>query len=418
MFSISTILVGMLLVFIQLLAMVPWFVSAFTRREVLSTNVFGVVKDMLTAPGGMRIFLYGVIGVVFFSGLTPIIFYALTRDPDAIQNWGRLYGAVLQIQLTVDFFVLIWPLLLSVWPKGGAVAQAAFREAIRQPMFWLLNLFAFLALLVFAFFPYFTFGEDYIMLKEIGFDTVMLTAIIFGVLAASMFVSDEIEGRTAVTLMSKPVSRRQFLLGKFAGILLACLLMFGLLGTHFEGCLLLKRYLEKMDALPLPGWVTSATDNNGLTDLSNDFLRGIGFWAGLTIDALPNFVLTFCQVMVLVSLAVALATRVPMIPNLTAVGLIFLASHITPLLVGTGRKAQEHNPGSIVAQMLSFVAQVFDTLLPGLDLLRVDPSLIGDVPPPAGPYSLYILSVVFYAVLYTLIVILFGLVLFEDRDLA
>ena len=53
--------------------------------------------------------------------------------------------------------------------------------------------------------------------------------------------------------------------------------------------------------------------------------------------------------------------------------------------------------------------------------MRVDVAAgekIGDVSPPAGPYSLYIASVVFYALLYTVIVILFGLVLFEDRDLA
>ena len=37
---------------------------------------------------------------------------------------------------------------------------------------------------------------------------------------------------------------------------------------------------------------------------------------------------------------------------------------------------------------------------------------------PPGPFALYLLSVTFYGMLYTLLVILFGLVLFEDRDLA
>ena len=63
------------------------------------------------------------------------------------------------------------------------------------------------------------------MMKQIGFDVVMLSAALFGVLAASMSISEEIEGRTAVTLMSKPVNRRQFLIGKFLGILMACLVM-------------------------------------------------------------------------------------------------------------------------------------------------------------------------------------------------
>ena len=55
-------------------------------------------------------------------------------------------------------------------------------------------------------------------------------------LAASMLISEEIEGRTAITLMSKPVSRRQFLLGKFVGLLLAALAMTGILSWFFDGC--------------------------------------------------------------------------------------------------------------------------------------------------------------------------------------
>ena len=44
--------------------------------------------------------------------------------------------------------------------------------------------------------PYFTFGDDYKMMKQIGFDVVMLSAALFGVLAASMSISEEIEGRS------------------------------------------------------------------------------------------------------------------------------------------------------------------------------------------------------------------------------
>ena len=92
---------------------------------------------------------------------------------------------------------------------GAAVAMAAFREGIRQPMFWLLTLTFLGLILISPFIPYFTFGEDFIMVKELGFDTAVLAATAFGVLAAAMSISEEIEGRTAVTLMSKPVSRRQ-----------------------------------------------------------------------------------------------------------------------------------------------------------------------------------------------------------------
>src|SRR5262249_40128076 len=141
----------------------------------------------------------------------------------ALEYMGRVYGSVLHLQLLADFFVLTFALLLKVWPKGAAVALSAFREGIRQPMFWLIVLGAVGFMVVVPFLPYFTFGEDHLMVRELGQDVIMLGALIFGAVLASMSISEEIEGRTAVTLMSKPVSRRQFLLGKYAGILLAAL---------------------------------------------------------------------------------------------------------------------------------------------------------------------------------------------------
>jgi ABC-type transport system involved in multi-copper enzyme maturation permease subunit len=111
------------------------------------------------------------------------------------------------------------------WPKGAAIAYAAFREGIRQPMFLLLMGGALTALLVSLVLPYFTFGEDYKMMYELGFDIITFASLVFACIAASMFISEEIEGRTAVTLLSKPVSRFDFLVGKFAGILMAAFLM-------------------------------------------------------------------------------------------------------------------------------------------------------------------------------------------------
>ena len=85
-----------------------------------------------------------------------------------VEYLGRLYGSVLHLQLLADFFVGIFFVLLKVWPKGAAVALAAFREGIRQPMFWLIVLGAVGCHGHLPFVPYFTFGEDYLMVKELG----------------------------------------------------------------------------------------------------------------------------------------------------------------------------------------------------------------------------------------------------------
>ena len=72
-----------------------------------------------------------------------------------------------------------------------------------------------------------------------------------------MSISEEIEGRTAVTLMSKPVSRRQFLLGKYLGILLAGADRHGGLGWFFDWMLLFMRWYASVDPIVFDPQVAS-----------------------------------------------------------------------------------------------------------------------------------------------------------------
>jgi hypothetical protein len=407
-FSLGIILVGALLLLIQVLAALPWLGLLFLSRAQLA--------ELRRRPFAQPVLVRAavVLGVCL---LGPAVFGVFVQERSALEVCGYLYGAALQLQLLADLFILAFVVLLAVWPKGGAVALATFREGVRQPMLWLLVGIALVAMTLSPLLPYFTFGEDHLVVKELGYDTIMLVAVLFGALAASLFVSDEIEGRTAITLMSKPVSRRQFLMGKYVGILMAALVMFGLLGTYFEGVQLFKHWWDKLDPAPTPAWVVSSLEWLNPPPEAADFLRGTGMWADLTRDTLPGLVLNFSQVMVLVAVAVSLATRVPMVVNLTAVLVLYMLAHLTPVLVSIGSRAKAADPNSAVSQLLAFVSQLFDMVLPDLGGFRLDPALLADAQLGA-PFWHYVGSVALYGVLYTSIVLFFGLILFEDRDLA
>jgi ABC-type transport system involved in multi-copper enzyme maturation permease subunit len=408
-FSSTTYFIGVLLVLLQILAALPWVLLSFFGRDALASwKRKPFARDLLPA--------YGIVLAVLL--LAPVVFPYFVHESKALEVWGQIYAAVLQIQLLLDAFIGVFALLLLFWPKGGAIALAAFREGLRQPMFWLLFGVAFVAMSVSPLIPYFTFGEDHLMVKLIGYDTIMMAAAVFGALAASMSISEEIEGRTAVTLMSKPVSRRQFLVGKFLGIALAAGVLFVLLGTYFEGIVLFKHWWDKMDPEATPLWVVETLQQWALPGVATDFLRGVGLWTHLTLDTAPGLILGFAQVMVLIAIAVTLATRVPMVVNLVVVVVIFNLAHLTPVLVSMGYQAQAADPGSAVSQILAFMAQLLDTLLPDLDLFRLDPSLLSETPLAAVAFTRFLGSVSLYGLLYTSIVMLFGLILFEDRDLA
>jgi hypothetical protein len=408
-FSLGTILVGALLLLIQVLAALPWLALLFLNRAQLT--------ELRRRPFARPV-LVRAAAVLGACLLAPAVFGVFVQERTALEVCGHIYGAALQLQLLADLFILAFVVLLAVWPKGGAVALASFREGVRQSMFWLLVGIALLAMTISPLFPYFTFGEDHLVNKENCYDALMVVAILFGALAASLFVSDEIEGRTAITLMSKPVSRRQFLMGKYVGIMMAIVVMFGLLGTYFEGIQLFKHWWDRLEPEPTRSWVVSSLEWLNPPPEAGDFLRGTGMWTALTLDTLPGLVLIFSQVMVLVALAVSLATRVPMVVNLTAVLAVYFLANLTPVLVSIGSRAKAADPNSAVSQLLAFVSQVFDTLLPDLGAFRMDQALLSDAPPPTFPFTQYLGSLALYGVLYTSIVLFFGLILFEDRDLA
>ena len=409
-FSPSTIAIGSLLMLIQVLAALPWLAIVFLNHE----EILGIFRGMRSIGWGAGLRLVVGLVLIVVAGTAN-----LSLERTSLETAGKVYGAVLQLQLTVDFFIVCFAGLLWLWPKGGAIAQSAFRESIRQPMYWLLFSIGFVAMWISPFVPYFTFGEDHIMVKELGYDTIMFVAAVFGTLAASMFVHEEIESRTALTVMSKPVSRRQFLLGKFVGILLAIMLMFGLLGCSFEGVMLYKHWFDKLDPVSTPGWVMTVLGKLHLPLGSPvEFLRGIGVWTDHTFETLPGLILSLCLVSVLVALAVALATRVPMVVNMCVILAVFILSNLSPVLVSIGQKARNQPGAGAVAQILSFTSQLFDTLLPGLSYFRVGPAVVSDTPLPTGEFWAYVGAASVYGLMYTCILLLLGLILFEDRDLA
>lgn len=358
-------------------------------------------------------FLWTVVGSVTAGGLVFALIVESNSDPGLVGVWGRFYSSILTLQLGIDFFVLTFWALLTFWPKGGAVSRAAFQEGVRQPMFWLLTILGSLAMVFSIVIPYFTFGEDTKMVKEITYALTMMFPALFGVIAASISVTEEIEGRTAVTLLSKPVLRREFLLGKFSGITLAAGFTTMFMSWVLVWVVFAKIHYDHQPGLtplpPDPRWLTDLVHATHGRTISGDLMRGVGLWISDCGEALPGLVIGFGQVMTLVAVSVALATRLPMVVNLAMCLVVYLLGHLAPILTEVSRP---------IGGLVRFVAQLFEMLLPGLAMFDVSTAIIREVPLDTNDYTIYTLNVALYALIYTGIAMLAGLILFEDRDVA
>src|SRR3954466_11588192 len=118
--------------------------------------------------------------------------------------------------------------------KSLTIAFATAKEAIRQPAFFVLAFIAGSSIVGSILVASVSFGEDIKMYRDTGLTTISFACLLLALLTSSSTVAEEIEGKTAITLLSKPINRRQFILGKFLGIELGVLAMFLILGTLFE----------------------------------------------------------------------------------------------------------------------------------------------------------------------------------------
>ncbi len=295
---------------------------------------------------------------------------------------------VRQVRTTVLAVLGVFALYFAIhwlFPAISNIAVATSKEAVGQPLFVLFLLIGAAALLIYIVIPYNTFGEDVKMLKDSGLTTIMMLAMIFAIWTASTTVADEIEGKTALTLLSKPISRRQFIIGKFLGILWPVLVMFVVLGPILMASISYKVvYDARETSNPQPKWEECYSE---------------------MIQVPSGLALAFMETAILAAISVAISTRLPMMPNLIICGSIYVLGHLGPLIVQSAM-------GQI--EFVAFFGRLVSVVIPNLDNLNIQAAIAAGVPVP----GVYLLWAALYTVLYCTAAMLLALILFEDRDVA
>ena len=335
--------------------------------------------------------------IAFQNPATESAAAAASTDP-AGTAFGWWVTAAVALALPVLCFVL------AKTTRVGIIAAATFKEAIRQPLFLTLLAVAVVVLLVNTFLPFFSLGEDVKMLKDCGLATLLICGLLLAVWTASTSIADEIEGKTAMTLLSKPITRRQFVVGKYLGIMEAVLLLLAVTGAVLLFLIYFKfGYDAKESGKEVTPWYVMeriAGTTKAIPMFEPQRLAE-------TVQVIPGLVLLFFEVAVLGAISVAISTRLPMVVNMTACFAIFVVGHLTPVLVlaeGTG--------GGI--EVVRFVGQLVATVLPGLEHFKIEGAVATEriVPP------IYLGYAALYTAAFSAAAILMAFILFEDRDLA
>jgi ABC-2 type transport system permease protein len=113
------------------------------------------------------------------------------------------------------------------------IARNSFLESIRQPVYVVVLLSGILAMVLNVNLAAFSLGQDDKLLVDLGLSTLFLAGLLLAAFTASSVMAKEIENKTVLTVISKPVSRWALVAGKYLGVCGSLVLAYWVLGSVF-----------------------------------------------------------------------------------------------------------------------------------------------------------------------------------------
>jgi len=338
--------------------------------------------------------------------------------------------------------------------KVASIARNTVIETIRQPVFAVILGVAIALIVLSPFLTMFTLMQGPKMVKDMGLATMFLAGVLLAAFGTANVVSEEIENHTALTVMSKPVGRFEFILGKYLGVLGAMLLSFYLMGLSLVLVVALGGFeagaeqtvnLSVVTGVGATVLVACAVGMFANFFLDRSFpsttmaaavpcftlcflvfcfvhpeeLKLGQFGIGVDFSVVNSAVLLFLAMLILTALALAASTRMNAVLNASFCTLVFFLGLMSDYLFGqTARQLAEKAQTVALSggeTALQAVSTFVYAIVPNLqvfwmaDVLAVEGGRV--------PFG-YVASAAGYAVCYALALLVVAMILFEERQLS
>lgn len=251
----------------------------------------------------------------------------------------------------------------------AAIARTSFREAIRDKVLYLLLFFGLLLIVTSRIISWLTVGDEIKIIVDVGLAGVNL----FGVLVATFIgigiVQKEIERRTIYTILSKPIHRYEFIIGKFAGLAWTLLVILAIMSAILQVAIYAKS-------------------------------------GGGSLPALRACILIFFELLVVVSIAVLFSSFSTPILSFLLTLMLYVIGHLSFGLLDLANRV----PGRFGPTIL----RVLYYVLPNLENFNLKTAAVHGLPVPPG----FMLAAVEYGVLYSAVVLMLSILIFRNRDFA
>jgi ABC-type transport system involved in multi-copper enzyme maturation permease subunit len=127
------------------------------------------------------------------------------------------------------------------WRRVFAIARNAFREAVRDRVLYNLVVFVLLLIAGAIFLGEISAGQEAKIIVDLGLSAILLFGVFIAIFVGVGLVYKEIERRTLYAILSKPIGRGEFLLGKYLGLCLTLLVNVAIMGVGLSLALIYVR---------------------------------------------------------------------------------------------------------------------------------------------------------------------------------
>ncbi len=262
-----------------------------------------------------------------------------------------------------------------------AIVFSTFKEIRRQPSIWIIFIAGILITLALPTLTVFAIGEEKNLLFSLGVSTFELGGLIIAIFGALKAISAEIENKTVLVLMSKPISRTSLILGKFFGVSLTIFLFHLLISIS----LIISFYF----------W-------HSIQGVNGSYLyQNAGFWGILNVEApfiFQSAYMLLLQNLILTSALITVSVFLPVVGNSIMGIFLFFVGHLNDWL------DYMFNDVYIVSTLVN--------ILPDFQIFDITGFYWGQN---VVPFS-YIIAGTLAGVLYTIIFLLPGIWILNRRD--
>lgn len=311
------------------------------------------------------------------------------------------------------------------------IAFNAFRESLREPVYCLMLLASLLLIACYPPLAAFAFMEPLKLVIDSSMATAMLMGLIVSVLSASNTVAREMRNGTVLLLMSKPVSRWSFILGKIVGVA-AAVTLFVLLCNF--GCVIsafvttdqfryelgiMFGFLGVIAAGAVCGMIVNFIRGSSFPEICTyalSVLVTVYFLALLKFGTPPKEVIVsdLCKALVLINfaavamttVAVVAATRLDVVPNLCVCTAIFFMGLLSSYLF----RKFESTDSELLKQSLTVLYSIF----PNWQFFWLADAVAMKRHIPGG----YVVMAAAYMGLFVVIAATWAVVLFQNKEVA